>query len=99
MGTNALLRLPPMCKVTLVFDCCHSVVPNISAKNSAPAAFRRIAVEPTDHIPRPNSMLSSQPRYLELPPLPVPSTRALPGAPVCHCHCYSACQGEQWCAE
>lgn len=97
--SNALLRLPPMCKVTTVFDCCHSVVPNISAKNPAPPAFRRVAVESTDHVPRSTGVLGSQPRYLELPPLLVPSTRVLPGAPVCNCHCYSACQGEQWCAE
>lgn len=98
--TNALLRLPPGAKVTMVFDCCHSVVPNISSKNPAPAAFRRVAMEPTDHVPRPaNAALSSQPRYLELPPLPIASTRVAPGAPLCTCHCYGACQSEQWCAE
>lgn len=98
--SNALLRLPPGCKVTLVFDCCNSVVPNISQKNPAPAAFRRVAMEPTDHVPRPlNNALSSQPRFLELPPLPIPSTRVTPGTPLCNCHCYSASQSEQWCAE
>jgi len=107
----ALAVLPASCKVTIVLDCAHSVVPGIAGTKAAPVAFPRIAVEATEHATRLRSQLRAadsafapRPRYLDLPPLPAPPSQSGPSAgsfPECSAvvHCFSACQNKQWCAE
>jgi len=96
--TAALSRLPAGCKATLVLDCCHAVVPGVDALRPEPNSFPRVArdLELGDLAAlQPNL----QPRFLDLPPLTPPLTSAVPGTIECCCHCYSACQSHQWCAE
>jgi len=100
--SNALMRLPRGCRATVVLDCCHSSVPNIAVANPAPQAFPRVMMESVDFVVSSTSVhgkLAPRPRVLELPPLPTPPVRATPGVPVACCHCYSACQNQQWNSE
>lgn len=98
-----LANLPAGCKMTVVLDCCHSVIPKVSATNPSPTAFPKATpdVNPFDFIrPREAGVRSSMlPRYIELPPLPTPASPVAAQPPVCCCHCYSACQGQDWCSE
>jgi len=81
----------------MLFDCCHGLPPGLDAQRPAPLAFPHVSLdEAEDALQEP---VCSQARLLDLPPLPTPPSLPLPGPPVCCCHCYSACQSEQWCVE
>jgi len=100
---NAIGRLPPTCKATLILDCCHSIVPGIGGgAGGIPAAFPCVTMDPTDVV-RPRAAAGtgfvSQLRLLQLPPLPRSLRRPSVTISQCCCHCYSACDRAQWCAE
>lgn len=98
--TNSLVRLPGGCKVTVVLDCGHSVVPGVAGINPAPTAFPQSAGQVDKEVlMEPRSKYSAQPREIDLPLLPTVATPIAPGMLECNCHCYSACQSTQWCAE
>lgn len=105
--TAMLWQLPAQCKVTIVLDCCHSVVPQVSASpEAAPFAFQRatLDVEPGDVLETQGETRPWRPRLLDLPPLPMAAPPQLAvrggrGPPECLCHCYAACRPSQWCAE
>jgi len=102
-------QLPMGCKITLVLDCNHSVLPGISgvAARSLPFSSARLQLDSCDLAPSTtsgsggSSLPCSSTRLLDLPPLSTPPyTCAIPaGAPVCVCHCFSSCENQQWCAE
>lgn len=95
--TRALLPLPPACRVTVILDCCHSVVPGLDAANPVPQVFPHVPMEAVDGI-LPQAVAPRM-RLLDLPHLPSAPSPPLSGIPACCCHCYSACQSEQWCVE
>lgn len=103
--SNMLATLPAGCKMTVVLDACHSVPPNInptSTPSAAPhSAWSAMEAETAELLmPAPGGGRPVlQPRFLDLPPLATPPTRALSSLPACTCHVYSACKDQQWCAE
>lgn len=86
----ALARLPVGCKVTVLLDCCLSVVPGISAKKPSTVAFDKVTMVGT--VPEAH-------RLLMLPPLHMVPCLVMPGCLQCTCHSYAAGDRSHWCAE
>jgi len=103
--------LPAGCKVTVLLDCGHSVMPGVRAAEGfdlevSAVSFGRVTLEPALpplDTPRPGVGEGPsrwfRPRALELPPLPMPATPVPSGPLACLCHCYAACEAQQWCSE
>jgi len=97
---ECISRLPPTCRMTLVLDCCYSVVPGIIPKNNALPFFGRVERGRVDYAKLRDYI--SRPRFLDLPVVPVQHTPGHLRAPVfpqCWLHCFSACKLQEWCAE
>eukprot|EP00928_Gymnodinium_smaydae_P001982 TRINITY_DN10705_c1_g1_i2.p1 TRINITY_DN10705_c1_g1~~TRINITY_DN10705_c1_g1_i2.p1 ORF type:complete len:1840 (-),score=512.63 TRINITY_DN10705_c1_g1_i2:85-5604(-) len=95
-------RLPAYCRMTVLLDCCYSVMPGVRAQSSFPATFPKVDRGRVDYAKLRDFI--SRPRFLELPVLPVCHTpehllRASPTFPRCTLQCFSACKQREWCAE
>jgi len=95
--TRILAGLPRRCKVTVLLDCCHSVLPGLDPTRPNQLTFPRTLGLLAD-TPQQRAA-ASRARLLDLPPLPRPQSPPLPGLPVCRCHQYAACQRDQKAAE
>mmetsp|Transcript_49120 Transcript_49120/g.116972 ORF Transcript_49120/g.116972 Transcript_49120/m.116972 type:complete len:1086 (+) Transcript_49120:122-3379(+) len=96
-----VVRLPAGCHLTIVFDCCYSVMHDIAPRSSVQATFPKVERGFVDYQKLRDFI--SRPRFLELPPLPVPPRPRTPAQvatlPACSLYCYSACKMQEWCAE
>jgi len=93
-------RLPPACRVSLVLDCCHSVVPNVSPTYNMPSGFPLVQRGRVNYAKLRDFV--SRPRFLDLPVIPVrhtPKQLRTNAFPECRMHCFSACQNQEWCSE
>jgi len=95
-------RLPEGCQMTVMMDCCYSVLPGISPSSSSTATFSKVNRGKVDYKKLRDFI--SRPRFLELPPLPVQHTPAhlwqQPFAtPRCNLHSFSGSKMEEWSAE
>eukprot|EP00933_Yihiella_yeosuensis_P037553 TRINITY_DN31520_c0_g1_i1.p1 TRINITY_DN31520_c0_g1~~TRINITY_DN31520_c0_g1_i1.p1 ORF type:complete len:1024 (+),score=218.99 TRINITY_DN31520_c0_g1_i1:147-3074(+) len=94
-------RLPKMSRITLVLDCCYSLVPGIGPETNLPATFKKVKRGRVEYDKLKDFI--SRPRFLELPPLPVQHTpNHLPRSssfPPCVVHVFSGCRLKEWCAE
>eukprot|EP00928_Gymnodinium_smaydae_P036845 TRINITY_DN25697_c0_g3_i1.p1 TRINITY_DN25697_c0_g3~~TRINITY_DN25697_c0_g3_i1.p1 ORF type:complete len:1640 (+),score=384.46 TRINITY_DN25697_c0_g3_i1:133-5052(+) len=102
--TTRLVRLPAGVRVTLLMDCSHSLVPNLSPSGASPTTFAKVERGRVNY----NKLRDfvTRPRFLELPPLPPPPLGSLAAAgprpgqfPECQVHCLCACRNSQWDAE
>lgn len=95
-----LAKLAPAVRITLVFDCCYSMVPNLHPKQTFVINFPKVERGPDESAKLRDSL--SRPRFLQLPVLPIRHTprhlraSVFPGAWV---YCFSACSLQEWCAE
>lgn len=96
-----IMQLPAACRLSIVLDCCFSVLPGVGPESNCPASFKKVQLGPIDHLKLQDYL--SRPRYLEVPPLPVQHTPSyLPRSssyPSCVLHCFSGCRIKEWCAE
>jgi len=93
-------RLPAMCRMTVVFDCCYSVLPSVNPQSNFPPTFSKVERGRVDYAKLRDFI--SRPRFLELPVLPVqhtPGHLRVHSFPSCWLHCFSGCKLEEWCAE
>jgi len=93
-------RVPPQARVTIIMDCCYSVVPGVAPQSNFPPTFARVERGRVDYAKLRDFI--SRPRFLELPVLPLrhtPRHLALKSFPSCWLHCFSACKLHEWCAE
>jgi chromosome segregation ATPase len=97
---DVLAKVPPAVRITLVFDCCYSLVPNLHPKQSFVITFPKVERGPDESAKLRDSL--SRPRFLQLPVLPVRHTpRHLRASvfPGCWVYSFSACGLQEWCAE
>eukprot|EP00746_Dinoflagellata_sp_MGD_P003647 gnl/MRDRNA2_/MRDRNA2_107068_c0_seq1.p1 gnl/MRDRNA2_/MRDRNA2_107068_c0~~gnl/MRDRNA2_/MRDRNA2_107068_c0_seq1.p1 ORF type:complete len:1812 (+),score=449.39 gnl/MRDRNA2_/MRDRNA2_107068_c0_seq1:383-5437(+) len=93
-------RLPPACRISLVLDCCHSVMPNVSPTHNMPSGFPVVQRGRVNYAKLRDFV--SRPRFLDLPVIPVrhtPKQLRTNAFPECRMHCFSACQNQEWCSE
>mmetsp|Transcript_14524 Transcript_14524/g.51077 ORF Transcript_14524/g.51077 Transcript_14524/m.51077 type:complete len:1789 (+) Transcript_14524:100-5466(+) len=94
-------QLPPICRMSVMMDCCYASVPNISVSGSnTPWTFPKIARGQVDYSKLRDFI--SRPRFLELPVLPVQHTppHIQPSGLVkCWLHCFFGSKLEEWSAE
>jgi len=101
--SECLRRLPTACRMTVLLDCCYSVVPGVSPSSNISPTFLRVDRGRVEY----NKLRDyiSRPRFLDLPILPVQHTSPQPlpsrtsAFPTCWLHVFSACKLKEWCAE
>lgn len=97
---DSVAKLPSGVKVTLLFDCCYSIVPNLHPAQNFVATFPKIERGPDESAKLRDSL--SRPRFLQLPVLRVrQAPRNTHGQvyPSCWLYSFSACNLQEWCAE
>jgi len=93
-------QLPPMCRMSVMLDCCYSAMPGAGINTFAPATFPKVKRGNVDYQKLRDFI--SRPRFLELPVLPVQHTPAhIQRNPVAKCwlQCFSGSRLEEWAAE
>eukprot|EP00929_Paragymnodinium_shiwhaense_P097726 TRINITY_DN59342_c0_g1_i1.p1 TRINITY_DN59342_c0_g1~~TRINITY_DN59342_c0_g1_i1.p1 ORF type:complete len:1827 (+),score=630.77 TRINITY_DN59342_c0_g1_i1:155-5635(+) len=94
-------RLPAGCHMTVMLDCCYSVLPTVSPVSNFSPTFPRVDRGRVDYAKLRDFI--SRPRFLELPVLPISHTpahlRNRVMFPSCTLHCFSACRLREWCGE
>lgn len=97
---DIIAKLAPAVRITLVFDCCYSIIPNLHPKQKNVLTFPKVERGPDESAKLRDSL--SRPRFLQLPTLPVRHTpRHLRAGvfPACWVYSFSACSLQEWCAE
>jgi len=98
--SSYISQLPPMCRISVMMDCCYASIPGINPSSGSPWTFAKVNRGQVDYSKLRDFI--SRPRFLELPILPVQHTPAhlQPNGPIkCWLHAFSGSKLEEWSAE